>query len=341
MIALLALLIHAPVNVDLTAALGGRPLNGHPTVFVSDKAEWVFSLNEWPTFYRHDIPARANAYEGEKLSVTTYNGPEIGVHTVSQSSSRRDLAKVLVGHGSSRMPVSAVTKDAFLVLAASGGVVPIDSKTKLPRRVFALCVVSPEARGDDANTVHHLPRDDYGWYRPVSAHVAGAGIEVLLAHVRGGSAETRLEAYRISGDKLSRVSSGHYGKLDGKVLRIWESAQAARAGVDLVPTPIAVDPASGSVAFFQKDLVVVDGRKVSLANVEWIKFVAGRLYVGTRRNPDMKTLAETYLWNREGRRFELLGGFQVAGVSPNGKYWVVYFPHNGRYTLTEVRRLVP
>ena len=338
MIALLALLLHMPVNADLTAALGGRALNGAPSVFVSDAADWLFSFNQWPSFYRHDIASRENAFEGEKITVGTFLGPKVRLRTVSQGPLQGDRAELLMGHPATAQPMLALSKNTLLVLAASGGVAPEDKVSKLAKRSFALCIVRLDARGPDANSAYTLPSDDYGWYQGVEARRDSrtGAIDVLVAHVVGGNAQTKLEAYRIVGDKLEKAPSGRrYARVAGNTFPIWDSVQAARGVWDDGPK-IAVDAENGHVAFVYAGGVMIDGRRASVPNARWVRYIGGRLFAGTARNPEMKTLAETYVWDQASKRFISMGGFEVAGSSPNGKYWVLHFPHNGRFSVSRV-----
>lgn len=343
MTSLILRLLLSPVgiDVDLTPALGGKPLTNAALLYPSDTGSYVFSFWEAPIFWRYDVRSKRTAYVGERLRAATFKGPTVRTLTVSQTGLRGERLQLVGGHPAAARPILAISSSKLLVMAASGGMYPVDRATKLPKRAFAISIVRLDARGANPNSDYLLPRDDYGWYEAIDAHAnerAGV-IDVLVAHTLAGSAQTRFEAYRIAGNQMVRVPNrtGRYGKVSGKTARIWKSVQLARGSGPFFASKVAADTVSGAIAFVSGDKVTVSGRATTLPNAESVQYIVGKLYAGTRSNPDMKTIQKTFVWNPTSRKFKLAGEFAIAGVSPNGKVWVKHYPKTGKFILSQAR----
>ena len=194
-------------DVDISSAFAGVSVANPPHFLPCEDGTSLFSFGELPAFFRYDIATKKKAYTGEKLIVATFKGPTIRVKTVSQTGISGERQQLVSGHAAAAKPIAAISRNKLLVLAAGGGMYPVNKKTQQPKRVFAISIVRLDGRGSNPNSDYLLPRDDYGWYEAIDSRVnAKSGlIEVLVAHTRGHDARTQLEAFKIVGNKMTRI----------------------------------------------------------------------------------------------------------------------------------------
>ena len=340
-LALAVLILAVPTtDADLTHVFADKPANGGALLYPNDSGSYLFSFWQLPIFIRYDVDTGRIPYDGERLTVATLKGPLARTVTVSQLGIRGERLQLHSSDPAKARPIIPISKNKLLVQAVSSGFYPLHRITKAPSRVFAISIVRLDARGSNPNSDYLLPRDDYGWYEAIEAHAdERTGVmDVLVAHTMSSNSRTRFEAYRIAGDKLTRVPdrTGRYAKLTGKSLRIFASTEWAHGGWPFSPTKVAADRLTGSIAFIRDGKVTVGSRVVPLPHVETVRYIGGRLYASTRSNPDMQTRRKTFVWNPSTRKFDLVGEFGIAGVSPNGKVWIKQFSDKPKVTLTNV-----
>ena len=341
-LALAVLILAVPTtDADLTHVFADKPANGGTLLYPSDSGSYLFSFWQLPIFIRYDVDTRRIAYDGERLRVATFKGPLARTKTVSQLGIRGERLQLVTGHAAYARPIIPISKNKLLVQANSGGFYPLHRKTKMPSRVFAISIVRLDARGANPNSDYLLPRDDHGWYEAIDGHAdeRTGVIDVLVAHTMSSNSRTRFEAYRIAENKMTRVPdrTGRYAQVTGKSLPVFASLNLARTAWPFSPTNIAADRLTGSIAFIRDGKVNVGSRVVPLPHVETVRYIGGRLYASTRSNPDMQTVRETFVWNPSTRKFDLVGEFGIAGVSPNGKVWIKHFSDPQKIILEQIR----
>jgi hypothetical protein len=331
----------SPINgdLDISSAFGGISAANPPLVLPCEGGTTLFSFGELPAFFRYDISTKKKTYTGEKLLVATFKGPTVRVKTISQTGIRGVRQQLVGGHPAAAKPIAAISRDKLLVLAASGGMYPIDKKTQQPRRVFAISIVRLDERGSNPNSDYLLPRDDYGWYEAIDSRAdAKSGvIDVLVAHTRGRDAWTQLEVYRIVGNKMARIPdmTGRYAKLTGRSFKVWPSVGLARGEWPYSTNRMAVRPSDGLVAYVGTNKIRVGSRTVAVPNAVSVVFIGSQLFAGTRSNPNMSTVSKTFRWDASTQKFRPAGDYFLAGAGTD-RFVVKFFPATSKYVLAKL-----